>query len=223
MSTNVMKLSTLIITCFIGSMGYAQEFTERSVDNDNGAGNAFIIYLEDTEGGLAQDVWGEFIRNHNSKVKRIRRSKIEQADEVKITGLPSDVTVKSLFENSKNSSELNLWFINNGEYISSRDTPQYYEPIDAFIDNYMKAIETRKIENAVEEEEDKLKDFEKDLDKLKRDNDRYHKDIEKAEKAIKQAQADIEDNLKEQQSVERQIEEQKRTVSKTKDKLSKVK
>lgn len=222
MKTKFLKIFLGLFGLVAFNLAAAQEITERSAESDEGLNNAFVIVIDNFNDKVAEDVWEEFIKDHKSKVKRIRKSKVKIAEGVLIPGFAGTVDIKSNFEGLGKSTELVLWFVQNGTYLSSSENPENYDNIDAFIDNYFVALDIREINDEIENEEDVLNNLEKDLDRLKKDNEKLHKDIAKAEDVIRQSKEDIEINLADQQAMEVKIEEQKKKLNSTKDKLSKI-
>ncbi|GAA5221797.1 hypothetical protein [Membranihabitans marinus] len=222
MKTSIFRISLCLIAFLFVQNSFAQDISERSAESDEGPHNAYIIVIDDLNEKVATDVWEDFIKDHKSKIKRIRKSKVKIAEEVEIPGLSGKVHVKSEIEGLGKSTELKLWFIQNGTYLSSTDQPESYDHIDRFIDNYFLALDVAEVKVEIENEENILKNLEKDLDKLKKDNDKLHKEILKAEETIRLAKEDIETNLADQKTMENKIEDQKKMVNQTKDKLSKI-
>lgn len=222
MKTSIFRISLSFIALFFIQTSFAQDISERSAESDEGSHNAYIIVIDDLNEKVATDVWEDFIKDHKSKIKRIRKSKVKLAEDVEIPGLSGKVHVKSEIEGLGKSTELKIWFIQNGIYLSSSDQPESYDHIDRFIDNYFVALDVAEVKEEIDNEEDKLKNLEKDLDKLKKDNDKLHKEILKAEETIRLAKEDIETNLLDQKTMEDKIDDQKNVVKQTKDKLSKI-
>ncbi|MBY5957830.1 hypothetical protein KUV50_06800 [Membranicola marinus] len=202
--------------------GFAEEMTDRAADSPEGMEKAYVINLDNTEAGTAREVWNQLIREHKSRVMRIKGSSVQLANNVVITGLPSDLTVKSLFEQKGEQTEMRLWFVDGTEYMTPRSNPGAYDNIDRFIDTYFTALETKQIQNEVEQEEARLAELEKELEKLRRDNKKLHSTITKAEQEIKDARIKIEENLHAQDQMAEKIQEQRNVIHQTQSQLSGV-
>ena len=76
---------------------------------------------------------------------------------------------------------------------------------------------------ALKTEKKNLAKLQKDLDKLEREHENFHKDIQSSKDKISQAEQDIIENQQEQESVSRQIEDQKAVVEAVNGKLETLK
>lgn len=207
----------LLVSC-----GFAEEMTDRAADSPEGMEKAYVIELDDTEAAVASKTWENFMDQYNSKVTRIKGSQVRMAQNVLISGLPGNVDIKSLFDQTGNNTEMRLWFVKDAEYLTPQTDPQSYDVIDGFIDEYFTRLEAAQIQLEVESEEDKLKNLERDLNRLRKDNEKLHSDITKAEQTIKESRIKIEENLQEQDQLSNKIQEQKEVIRRTQGKLSRV-
>lgn len=224
-----MKHSTLyLIYIFLaGSLltacGFAEEMTDRAADSPEGMEKSYTINLDNTSEDVANEVWDNLMKEHKSRVMRIKGSKVRLAKNVAISGLPSDLTVKSLFEQSGNHTEMRLWFVDGTKYMTPQSDPRAYDIIDRFIDKYFASLETKQIQIEVEKEENKLADLEKELKKLRKDNESLHNDITKAEQTIKETRIKIEENLQAQDQMADKIQEQRNVIQQTQNQKSGIK
>lgn len=212
-----------LIAFSLSSCGFAEEMTDRAADSPEGMERAYVISLDNTDEDVARDSWEEFMEQYNSNVMRIKGSKVHKADNVAIAGLGGSVAIKSLFEQSGDNTEMRLWFVKNQEYLTPQSSPESYDIIDRFIDDYFNQLETAQIQLEVEREEEKLEDLEKELKKLRRVNEKLHDDITEAEQTIKESRIKIEENLKAQDQMAEKMEEQRDVIQETKRKLTRAK
>src|SRR5665811_987204 len=224
-----MKYSThyllyVALSAFLmSSCGFAEEMTDRAADSPEGMDMAYVISLDNTDEDVARDAWEDFMDERNSKVMRIKGSRVHMAKNVAITGLTGDIAIKSLFEKSGDNTEMRLWFVKDQEYITPRSDPAAYDNIDRFIDQYFTKLESAQIQIEVENEQEKLEDLEKELKKLRKDNEKLHDDITDAEQTIKESRIKIEENLQAQDQMADKIQEQRNVINQTQRKLSEVK
>lgn len=208
---------SLLISC-----GFAEEMTDRAADSPEGMEMAYVIDLDDTDVAVARKTWEDFMKRYNSRVQRIKESQVRMSKDVSLTGIPGNLDIKSLFNQTGDDTEMRLWFVQNAKYLTPRSDPQSYDVIDGFIDEYFTQLEAAQIQLEVENEEQKLKNLERDLTQLRRTNERLHSDITKAEQTIKESRIKIEENLKEQDELSRKINEQKEVIRQTQDKLNRT-
>jgi len=193
------------------------------VDSAEGMEKAYVVNLDNTDNNVARNVWKDYMNHQNSKVLRIKGSKVQMAQNVTISGIPGTVDIKSLFTGSGDHTEMKLWFVKDAEYMTPQTDPAAYDVIDRFIDGYFKELETAQIQNEVNNEENTLANLDKELKKLRKDNEKLHNDITKAEQTIKDSRIKIEQNLQEQDQMTKKMEEQRKVIEQTKAKLSDVK
>lgn len=209
-------ITTFFAILLLNSCGFVEETTSTPADSPEGRQKAYIVQLDNTDPGMAKKVWSQYIRSHKSRVQRIKRSEVEMAQSVDISGLSGDIDVKSNFRDYGGATEMQLWFVKDSEYLTPDQDQSSFDVIDRFIDGYFADLEKAQIEEAVKGEEDKLKKLERDLSNLRKSNDKLHKDISKYEDRIKEARIKIEDNLREQDLKNQEIQEQREIVNKTK-------
>ncbi len=214
----------LLIYIFIGflisSCGFGEEMTDRTADSPEGMDKSYVINLDDTDESVANDVWDNLMKEHKSKVMRIKGSNVRLAKNVAIAGLPGDLTIKSRFEQSGDNTEMRLWFVDGKKYMTPQSDPAAYDIIDRFIDKYFTTLQTRQIQNQVEVEQNKLEDLEKELKKIRKDNEKLHDNITKAEQSIKENRIKIEENLQSQDQMANKIQEQRKVINQTQSKIS---
>ena len=83
-------------------------------------------------------------------------------------------------------------------------------------------VQREQVRVELEDEQDKLKQFEKNLDKLKKDYISYNKDIEDAKEKIRKAEANIITNGQDQKKTVSEIESQSKIVDQVKNKLNMI-
>lgn len=216
-------LYILTISILLTSCGVTEEMTDRAADSAEGMEKAYVISLDNTNESVARDVWKTFMNQNNSKVARIKGSKVNISQNVSIAGISGAVDIKSLFTKSGDHAEMKLWFVKDNKYMTPQSDPQVYDIIDRFIDEYFTELEAAQVQIEVDNEEDILADMEKDLKKLRKDNEKLHDDITKAEQTIKESRIKIEQNLQEQDQMAEKMEDQRKVIQQTKRKLADVK
>src|SRR5699024_2931699 len=135
------SLAFFISALLLTACGFVEETTSTPADSPEGRQKAYIVQLEDTEAGMAKKVWAQYIRNHKSRVQRIKRSEVEMAKSVDISGLSGDIDVKSNFRDYSGATEMQLWFVKNNEYLTPDQDRASFDAIDRFIDVYFTELE----------------------------------------------------------------------------------
>ena len=155
-----------------------------------------------------------------AKTKKIKRTAEWLSDNASIPGLGTgDVDVYATFENSGDDVRMVAWFDLGEGYLSSMAYPDDYTTGEEILNEFELVSYKEGVKKEIKEEENNLKKLMSELKKAKKDKDRYERDIEQAKDKIKKAEANIESNLVEQEEINDRIDQQKKMVDKTKEKL----
>jgi len=197
------------------------QISEESKSMNLGVKNALVLELPGTKEKFVEKLWKKYIKDYKSKAKKVKKADELLADDCEIPSIGGANTVDVYTRASANGDNvyLTMWVDLGGAFLSSAEHPDRYTEAEKFLMRFALEVTKEKIKIEIEDEEDKLKDFEKNMKKLVRANDGYHRDIEQAKEKIKKATANIEQNEIDQEKSQKQIDSQKEAVKKVKKRL----
>jgi hypothetical protein len=228
---------SLVFGGLLASNAFAQPtFTirEETASLAVGSGNSLVIDLPNTKEKEVREAWGDFIKTYKGKVKYDSKTKETVADDCTIKEMSPDKVdvIAKITPNSDNTgTKLNVWFdLGANTFLSSKDKPQAYPAGDKMVREFALSVSATMIEEELKNQEKALKEMEEALKKLEkektnRDKDisEYKENIKKQEDNIRKADEDIKTNLKTQGEKTTAINDQKKIVEETKERLKKAK
>ncbi len=177
-----------------------------------GQNNSFIMQLPGDDKKLALEVWKDLMKEYKGKVRKRGGEYVTETDKMTPLGAgPAFVYAKF------DRQEISVWIERDGNFIDTSTDPSSSAFIMELFNDYKFNLRKELALKSVEEQEKQLKSLEKDLYKLEKENQRLHDTIERAKKAIADAEQGIEVNLKNQESKQVEIEDQKTTVQEAKE------
>lgn len=222
-----MQHKLLLLAAALCFWGIAAPLCAQNIvqETEKGGRPCFRIDFAKTDEGLVEKLWKNFVKEQfDGKLKKDKKT-----DEWSVLGLQSSIVsgdkfdLYSVVENyAGDGVTLFVWFDVGGGYLSRKDHPERTDnTVDALRQFYF-SVRREVIGKELEQQADKLKDFEKKLKNLKKDNEDLHKDIENYKAKIKKAEEDILKNEQEQTKTIVDIETQKKTVEDVKVRLDNV-
>ncbi|MFN4253555.1 MAG: hypothetical protein ACK4Q5_00930 [Saprospiraceae bacterium] len=222
-----MQHKLLLLAAALCFWGIAAPLRAQNIvqETEKGGRPCFRIDFAKTDEGLVEKLWKNFVKDQfDGKLKKDKKT-----DEWSVLGLQSSIVsgdkfdLYSVVENyAGDGATLFVWFDVGGGYLNRRDHPERTDnTVDALRQFYF-SVRREVIGKELEQQADKLKDFEKKLKNLKKDNEDLHKDIENYKAKIKKAEEDILKNEQEQTKTIVDIETQKKTVEDVKARLDNV-
>ena len=193
------------------------EVTE-SKEKVNGSIQTVLIFsTQDGDRNLFEKEWKKLMRSY--------KGKSERGDEIifvnpAIPVLNSDTLVTYVTVHTKNTGiDFIAAFEVRDGFVSKATHPAEYETARKLLQDF--AVETVKeaIREQIKEQVKELSKREKELKTLEKEKKDLEDDIVKYEKAIEQAKADIEKNLKDQETMQTSIKEQKELIGNTEKRL----
>ena len=190
-----------------------------------GSRPCFRVEFANAKSELVLDVWKEFVKNNfGGKTKKDKKTGEWVTTEANAAYISDGVfTIYVTVEQNDKNAALNAWFdIGKPNFLNSRDYPEaaretadvlrifYYDVRRAVIGEEQKTAE-----EALKEQEAKLK-------KLEKENAALHQSVEDYKAKIKKAEDDILANTKQQESALVDIEAQKRRIEEIKMRLKNV-
>ncbi len=184
-----------------------------------GIQNGISVSIPNADDKLINKIWKKYTDDYGklNKNKKAKEVFIEGAKIKSIFGeLPMD-----LYAVIEEQSIIVFFDIKSG-FLGSKDHPKEFAEAQRFITEFGYEVQREQVRVELEDEQDKLKQFEKNLDKLKKDNISYNKDIEDAKEKIRKAEANIITNGQDQKKTVSEIESQSKIVDQVKNKLNMI-
>ncbi|MCC7025342.1 MAG: hypothetical protein IT265_00205 [Saprospiraceae bacterium] len=184
-----------------------------------GIQNGISVSIPNADDKLINKIWKKYTDDYGklNKNKKAKEVFIEGAKIKSIFGeLPMD-----LYAVIEDQSIIVFFDIKSG-FLGSKDHPKEFTEAQRFITEFGYEVQREQVRVELEDEQDKLKQFEKNLDKLKKDNISYNKDIEDAKEKIRKAEANIITNGQDQKKTVSEIESQSKIVDQVKNKLNMI-
>ncbi len=179
--------------------------------------------MSDVKKKDVEKLWKKFFKEYaDAKVKKNSKAKEYYSLGVRINKItPNEMDVYAKFEDYSSGVTVSLCYDLGNNFISN-ETPNEYNGAEEFTTEFLNYVKTFTLEEQLEEEEKLLEDLQDDLKDAKKANKKLHEKIEKYTKKIQEAEKKIEDNLSEQESLTKKIEEQLTTVKEFQDKVKNV-
>lgn len=217
------SLTFMLMLVVAGSQVMQAQVTSQRMTHSRGDNDAIILELPTADDKMVDKLWSDWLKeNYKVKTKKVKKTKNEmQHLNFSIPGVSTGgkLDMYSMIRESGSGSEVMVWIATPEGYISPQlDSGRYIEA-EKMMMRFALAVSRAQIEMQVEEEEKALRDLEKELERLQKDKEGFEKKIADAEKAIADARRDIENNLGDQKSKEREIQQQIRQIESTKRKL----
>jgi peptidoglycan hydrolase CwlO-like protein len=129
---------------------------------------------------------------------------------------PVDLYVKFEQRGKKSSNESTLTMLvsKEGGFITSSSDRNTFEAAEKFMNGLVNQAAIYKLQKAIEDQEDELKDAEKKYSRLQDDE-------KSMEKKIENLQKDLKENREDQKSQQRTVEEEKKKLEQLKDEMKK--
>lgn len=185
--------------------------------------STWTIELPGLDDRQVSKLWTAFVREHydaRPRYDRKRRQYVAQEVNAPSIARGSNLTFITTLDEGSNSTGMTLRIVTEGEEVSSYDSYDRRQEVSSMLDRFREEARKEKVRGEIAEEEKKLRELEKDLRKLQSEQDRYERDIERARETIRKAEAAIVRNASDQEAAEAAIEEQRRQVEKTRERIN---
>ena len=189
-----------------------------------GNNDALLLELPSAQAKLVEDLWEDWLKdNYKVKTKKTKGGRDGELSSLNFS-MPGvraggKVDMYSRVSKSGNGSELAVWIATPEGYVSpDLDRGQYLEA-EKLLMRFALAVSREQVAQDVDTQEDRLKEMEKELDRLRKDKERAEKDIVDAQQLIAEREADIQQNIVDQETKQREIEDQLKVVEQTKRQL----
>ena len=189
-----------------------------------GSRPGFRLDFVNADAGMVEDMWTDFVKkNFGGKIKKDRKTK-----ELTATGLKSPMlgidpfTIYTILEKNGSNVVLTAFFDKGGSFLNRRDDPGGTQEVNNALRQFYYDVRRAVVAREMKAQEDKVKEMETRLKKLQRDNDNLRRDIENYRAKIKKAEEDIVQNQKDQEAATVDIDNLRRLVEQTRQRLNNV-
>jgi hypothetical protein len=221
-----MKQIKLLLILFVFPFFLQAQISEELRNMVKGMNNALVLELPDTEERLVKKWWASYMKDYDSRPKRVKGGDelLSAETDIVAIGGSGGVDVYSRLEQVGAMTINTVWFdLGEGEgYLSSTDDSSKYVEAEKFLMRFALYVTTEKIKLELIEEEKEMKQLRNDLTKLEREKTSYEREIEQAKERIKRAEANIVTNLENQDKAKGEIDNQKEVVEEVKKRLSEM-
>ncbi len=222
-----MKLFYTLLILLIASFQINAQIEEGSRSMSIGSNNSLSLDIPGADVKLAKKVWPKYLKKvgKGGKTKNIKKLNETFTDDYEYyaIGGSNTIDVYAKFTDIGENVNATIWFDLGGAFLNSEDHGDKYNEGEKFLMKFALELAITKTEAELKEEEKEQKNLEKKLSGLKKDRERYLKAIEDAKQKIALNEANIEQNIKDQAFTSEEIENQKGTVQKVKDRLEELK
>ena len=207
------KLLQLMLFTFTTSL-VAQSVSEEKVSLSLGSQPCYKVEVTGVDAKIAEDVWEEYVKKYDGKVKKNKKAKEWLSEKVVLSGLNKNAPVDVYFKiDERKDLVITSIAVDRGDaFVGSMNTPEDAKMLETIAFNYGVALKKKGIEKEMKEQEKMLEDLRKDLEKLEKKNAGYHDDIKDAQEKIRKAEENIVENLKEQDTKREEIDRQIKAV-----------
>lgn len=203
------------------SFGVVQE-TDRMMSLGSRPG--FRLDFANADAGMVEDMWTDFVKkNFGGKLKKDRKTK-----ELSAVGLKSPMvgvdafTLYTTIEKNGANVILTAFFDKGSSFLNRRDDARSTQEVNNAMRQFYLDVRRAVIGKEMKAQEDKAKEMENRLKKLQKDGDNLRKDIENYKAKIKKAEDDIVQNQKDQEATTVDIENQRRLLEQTRQRMNNV-
>jgi len=221
-----MKAGILFFSLFISiPLLQAQEIFEADRPMSLGLKPAQVMPLPLNDVRSIEKMWDDYMKEQGLKLKRNRKADEYYVTEAELLniGQGEQFELYSRVEEKQEKAELSVWIHLKEGFLSESEFPESTQALRELLLPFEKLVRIEKVQRALEEEEDRLKDLDKDLESLISDKEKYEQNIEQARKEIEENEKNIEKNLTEQEAMNKKIEEQKAVIKKTQTRIDNIK
>ena len=213
-------LSTLILFLSVSLIAQIQE-AERSMSV--GVHNALILELPNVTNKLAEKQWKKYAKEYG-KTKYQRKHDEFFTNNADIPSINGDngLDLYARVSEEGDKKYLLVWFDLGGAYLSSAGDVDKFKNAEKLLLEFGLQIAKEKIRLDLKDAEKELKKKENHLQKLEKNKKSYEREIEIAKAKIVKSEEKIEQNIKDQETANLEIVEQKELVQETKDRLSEL-
>ncbi len=189
-----------------------------------GSRPGFRLDFTNADAGMVEDMWTEFVKkNFGGKLKKDRKTKELSAVGLKSPMVGADAfTIYTTIEKNGAMVVLTAFFDKGSSFLNRRDDARGAQEVNNAMRQFYLDVRRAVIGKEMKLQEDKAKEMENRLKKLQKDGDNLRKDIENYKAKIKKAEDDIVQNQKDQEATTVDIENQRRLLEQTRQRLNNV-
>jgi hypothetical protein len=213
----MIKKLTLIGMCLISLQLMAQkpEVSDIEAAMSLGTRPAYTTKVKDVSEKKAIQVWEDFVKDEfGSKPKSVKGSNELMAEGAKNKSISKEeFTIYSSTIVSGNDVLMTVWFDLGSGFLNKSNNSSAHETAKAKLADFNYAVQRDLAVEAVEKEEDKLKNAEKSLSRIIDDGESIKKDIRNYEDKIEKAKRELEQNIKDQEAAKATLDAQTKSLN----------
>lgn len=211
-----MKKITILLTAFafvafLSVNLSAQEVIEAKEGMSEGTKSALVLELPKTDAKTVEKSWLKYVKDFDGKTKKKNKKTNEIfTDNAMIPAMSKNtVDIYSKVESKGEGSRLVVWIDLGGAFLTSSTHPDQYAVGAEMINDFSSKISIAKAEEILKIEDDALEDEEDKLKKLDKDTADMKSKIEDYKKKIKELEADIVKTDEKRKAQAKNVETQK--------------
>ncbi|MCB9264874.1 MAG: hypothetical protein H6558_07615 [Lewinellaceae bacterium] len=220
------KLFLFTILMISGYVLPAQAYLEGNKAMSLGEHNSFTIDFNIGDAETIADLWVDYQRDFKAKKPKLDKKANEYfADDAEIEKI-SDNTIDIYSKVARKSGKgavLTIWFDLGGAFLSSARHPERIAGAREWMAGFEQVVKAAFAKEALEAEENTLKDLEKELKGLQKDKEDAVKEVEKLEEELEAARQKVAEMNQTIGAKQQQVMSQEKTVDEAKSKLKKMK
>ncbi|HMQ47586.1 MAG TPA: hypothetical protein PKA00_18665 [Saprospiraceae bacterium] len=216
-------LSLLLSFLLSGFQLVQAQVKEGNHSMSQGAQNALSLEIPNTNAKLVSDVLKDFLKDsYKIKAKFDKKTDEWFGDDAEISAIGQGNTfdLYAMVEEKGENTTVYFWYNLGGAYLNSKDHPDRYPEAEKMLMQLGIEVAKANVRIELENEQKNLKGLERELDQLKSSKEKSQKEIERAQQAIKDAEAAIAQNEKDQEAMNKRIEEQMDLIKKIEKRLN---
>lgn len=212
-----MKKITILLTAFafvafLSVNLSAQEVIEAKEGMSEGTKSALVLELPKTDAKTVEKSWLKYLKDFDGKTKKKKNKKTGEifTDNAMIAAMSKNtVDIYSKVESKGEGSRLVVWIDLGGAFLASSTHPDQYGVAAEMINDFSSKISIAKAEEMLKIEDDALEDEEDKLKKLDKDTADMKSKIEDYKKKIKELEAEIIKTDEQRKAQAKNVETQK--------------
>jgi hypothetical protein len=217
------RFSVFIMIIFISITVFSQQInvTESKMKIAGDNNNALVVLIKETDKKQITKEWTSLMKTYKAKVSGKKEVFADDATMPLISN--NTVDVYAIAEQVKNDVRLVVAFDLGGAFLNSKDHNPQFKAAETILYEFVVEISKQNVQSNLSAEKKKLSGLEKKQSNLKKSTDKMIRENEKMKKKIADNEKVIKDNQKEQESLDKEINDQKSTIQEIEKKFKSIK
>ena len=210
MKKNTILFIAFVFVAFLNVNLSAQEVSEVRESMSEGSKNALVLELPKTDAKTVEKAWTKYLKDLDGKTKKNKKTNEIFTDNAMIKTMSKNtVDIYSKVQSKGEGSRLTVWVDLGGAFLASETHPEQYGVASEMLNDFSANISIAKAEEVLDVEEDALNDEEDKLKKLDKETADMKSKIEDYKKKIKELEAEIVKNDEKRKGQAKNVETQK--------------